>query len=303
MNKLYSNILYSINREIKEIIKEQFNISDIDFNDVEQEHGNNIFNKEIVDPEYIYNNILYGIKVSEFEIGELNSMRSAVECNDKSELTTIIQFYSKYYPADSLNWIDVSNITNMQYLFSGNIKNKLKYNGDISQWNVHNVTVMNSMFMFSIFNNDISGWDVSNVKDMGYMFARSEFNGDISHWNVSNVNDMKAMFNNSKFNRDLSLWNVSNVSDMSYMFNRSIFNQDISSWDVSNVTDMKYMFNESVFNQDISSWDVSNVQHMDSMFYHSKFNQNISNWDVSNVDQMYSVFTRCPIKNSYKPRK
>ena len=35
---------------------------------------------------------------------------------------------------------------------------------------------------------DISGWDVSNVTNMKYMFRNAEsFNGDLSKWNVSNV--------------------------------------------------------------------------------------------------------------------
>ena len=50
---------------------------------------------------------------------------------------------------------------------------------------------------------DISGWDVSNVTDMSYMFARARyFNGDLSGWNVSNVRDMQSMFDGaSSFDR------------------------------------------------------------------------------------------------------
>ena len=67
---------------------------------------------------------------------------------------------------------------------------------------------------------DISGWDVSNVTDMKDMFALSSFNGDISKWDVSNVRDMNDMFTEMgiEFNGDLSEWDVSNVRDMSGMF-------------------------------------------------------------------------------------
>ena len=42
---------------------------------------------------------------------------------------------------------------------------------------------------------DISGWDVSNVTDMKEMFRSAhKFNGDLSKWNVSNVTDMGGMF-------------------------------------------------------------------------------------------------------------
>ena len=46
---------------------------------------------------------------------------------------------------------------------------------------------MNNMFHVSEFNGDISNWNVSNVTNMSWMFYYSNFNGDISNWNVSNV--------------------------------------------------------------------------------------------------------------------
>ncbi len=45
------------------------------------------------------------------------------------------------------------------------------------------------------FNGDISDWDVSDVTDMSGMFSDADsFNGDISDWDVSNVTDMSHMF-------------------------------------------------------------------------------------------------------------
>ena len=131
--------------------------------------------------------------------------------------------------------------------------------GHISYWDVSNVTNMSFMFADCKFDGDISNWDVSNVTDMSFMFADCKFNGDISNWNVSNVTNMDNMFHRSKFNGDISKWDVSNVTDMRGMYCCSTFNGDISKWDVSNVTDMSGMFSSSIFNGDISKWDVSNV--------------------------------------------
>jgi surface protein len=39
---------------------------------------------------------------------------------------------------------------------------------------------MSDMFFDSKFTGDISQWDVSNVTDMNMMFYNSNFNGDIS---------------------------------------------------------------------------------------------------------------------------
>ena len=47
------------------------------------------------------------------------------------------------------------------------------FNGNISNWNVGNVTDMYGMFEYSKFNGNISYWDVSNVKNMGFMFTGS----------------------------------------------------------------------------------------------------------------------------------
>ena len=46
---------------------------------------------------------------------------------------------------------------------------------------------MEGMFAGSKFNGDISNWDVSNVTNMQRMFEDAQFNGDISKWDVSKV--------------------------------------------------------------------------------------------------------------------
>ena len=46
------------------------------------------------------------------------------------------------------------------------------------------------------FDGDISNWDVSKVTNMAAMFSNSEFWGDISQWKVADNVDVSFMFNN-----------------------------------------------------------------------------------------------------------
>ena len=92
---------------------------------------------------------------------------------------------------------------------------------------------------------NISEWDVSDVTDMYQLFKNKQnFNDDISSWNVSNVTNMSEMFNFAiSFNQDLGSWDTSNVTNMHAMFAyASSFNQNIGGWNTSNVTLMYYMF-------------------------------------------------------------
>ena len=156
-----------MNNYIQKLIKEQFSISDLDFSDDDQEYGTNIFNKNFTHPYYYK---VLDKTITEREINELDSMVGVTAPKNKDEFKKIIEFYSKKYPNSSLNWLDVSQITDMSHLFENT-----KYNGDISKWNTSNVTDMSYMFYFAEnFNQPIGNWDVSSVTNMDAMFASAK---------------------------------------------------------------------------------------------------------------------------------
>ena len=75
--------------------------------------------------------------------------------------------------------------TNMAELFKG----KTNFNGDISTWDVSNVTTMEGMFEGAEkFNKDVSKWDTNKVVNMDKMFKNAtEFKQDLSKWCVTNL--------------------------------------------------------------------------------------------------------------------
>ena len=121
----------------------------------------------------------------------------------KDELLDCIDEQMKSHNPD-YSKIITTNITDMSNLFYTYFSNIGEYdlhrnfNGDISMWDVSNVTNMHSMFEgCESFNQDISDWDVSNVENMSRMFVRCmHFNQDISKWaqKLSNVTTMTQMF-------------------------------------------------------------------------------------------------------------
>ncbi len=117
-------------------------------------------------------------------------MKSSVTAKDKKHLQELMKIEIESNGIDcDLNHIDVTNVTDMSYLFYG-----ATFKGDISKWDVSKVTNMEGMFVISTFNGNISEWDVSNVTNMNRIFHSSYFRGDLSNWKPYKLKHCEKMF-------------------------------------------------------------------------------------------------------------
>ena len=132
--------------------------------------------------------------------------------------------------------IDTSNVTNMNFMFSG---------------------------CSSLVNLDISSLDTSNVTEMRYLFSncRSLVNLDVRGLNTSSVTDICGMFSScsSIDILDLSNFDMSNVTNISSMFSGSVSNP-------MNLTEIK----------GIENWNTQNVRYASNLFYNCKILNNIN---------------------------
>ncbi len=105
---------------------------------------------------------------------------------------------------------DLTQVTNLGFMFSG----ASSFNGNLSNWNVENITSMLQMFESALsFNGDISEWDTGNTKNMNSMFKNADsFNQNLGGWNITNVINMQDMLSFSgldtvNYNSTLIGWN------------------------------------------------------------------------------------------------
>ena len=87
-------------------------------------------------------------------------------------------------------------ITFLQFPLFVIVSDAHAFNGDISGWNVSQVTsLLNTFGGAHSFNGDVSSWDVSNVEELSWTFHDAKsFNGDLSNWNTSSATEMIFLF-------------------------------------------------------------------------------------------------------------
>ena len=212
------------------------------------------------------------------------------------------RYYSKLVSFSNFSQVDMSNVTDMSYMFRQCSKLKSL---DVSGWDTSKVTDMSGMF-FSCLNVDsldVSKWNTANVTDLSDLFGNCSglTKLDVSNWNTSKVTDMSSMFwaCEGLSSLNVSKWDTANVTDMSGLFANclGLTELDVSKWNTSNVTDMGQMFMRCPLSSlDVSNFDTSKVTDMSSMFMEcpNLTSINMSGWVTPSVTDISYMFEDCP---------
>jgi len=118
---------------------------------------------------------------------------ATMKATDSTIEAMIIDAIREHGLGADLNYIDVSNVTNMSGLFRNS-----RFFGDISKWDMSNVKDISYMFYSAVFSGDISKWDMSKVTKNTKTFMHARFSGDLSEWKMKSE-PSDDMFKGSKF--------------------------------------------------------------------------------------------------------
>lgn len=212
----------------------------------------------------------------------------------------------------SLNHIDTSGIGMAIDLF----REHPGFNGDISQWNVAELTATDVVFkkvplapavardrvhLMALIKDTIkvngldcvlNHIDVQNVEGCMDLFNEFPgFAGDISTWHgvkrVGNGLVFKEIAQSPIVARDRDHL----VELIKHVVELNGLECSLNHIDVGQIRDFRTLFtNLPEFNGDISQWNTRNALSMEGMFQGSSFNGDISGWDVSKVRSMKHMF-------------
>lgn len=168
---LYDSIMKDVSKIVKKKLNEEF-IDKLKDDDLHQERD---FIKEDINKS-VEN--LYGWVYDTDTDIDLQKLTKVYPASNEDIHDLISAAIHEMGEHCNLNWIDTSRVTNMAYLF---VPRDVEYEDDEEGY-------------ISRFCGDVSKWDVSNVTTFEGIFENSCFNGDITKWKISPVADIDKMF-------------------------------------------------------------------------------------------------------------
>ncbi|RIY32879.1 hypothetical protein CKF54_04085 [Psittacicella hinzii] len=236
---------------------------------------------------YAYDNIsnVYTDVTYDSSLGELYGKNLAYEgkkfvfTNSKS-LKKFIDSYVKYHDNEKarldLNFIDISKLTDLNYVFSGennyiskeeyellpsNEQYKYTYYKGLGYFNCNNT-------VDKIHKISISTWKLSKIEKLNGTFACGNFDIDVSQWDVSGVKEMKGTFlGNEMAPYEITYWDVGNVTNMSFMFAGTLATYaNLRDWNVSKLEHSDFMFAGQIgFSVYLNNWNLISIKSVTGM--------------------------------------
>lgn len=208
--QLYNKIINNIAKGVRQTLNEDIQNFDVTQYDDDTLNHQDINNVTMVCPqtnEEFYDLIARRIMQNP-EAPMLNDINTTYITNMSSIFYYTDNLYLKQY-CKMLKYYDKYGITPkyIQHL-------------DLSNWNMSNVTTIESMFngCRSLKSVNLSNWDVSNIEDMGQLFfnCTSLEYIDLSYWNTKSLEYANDMFNGCQAIKeiDLSNFDTSNIIDI-----------------------------------------------------------------------------------------
>ncbi|MDF7663272.1 BspA family leucine-rich repeat surface protein [Bifidobacterium sp. ESL0763] len=263
------------------------------------------------------------IGVSGWDTSNVTTMKEMFQYDERVETLDVGTRQATDSKGTYTAW-DVSKVTNMSYMFNDCVQ---LVNPDVSHWNTHNVTTMESLFsgmggdspMKGITNVDVSKWVTSNVTNMsGLFFASYIDHPAVDKWDTSKVTDIGGIFG---FDTKLTSIGTVKCSDAkanglkacpSHAKLKDVVGANdvpdtvgVSDWDTSKMTSFTEAFYicPKLKSVDLTNWDTSSDLTMTFMFandYSYPGNGNgpsaltyvgdLSGWDTSKVRDMECTF-------------
>ena len=219
----------------------------------------------------------------------------------------------------TIEWLetwDTSWIQNMEQIFNWDYKLE---NLNLSWWYL----TWNMTYMFGWLNSlkeinldwvnsnltwlDLSNWDLSNITEMNSMFVGCTWleNLNLDNWNLSNNPSMGSLISNTPSLKYISMsgWiipeNFQDKIGRNWWYpNNTIEKINVNNWDLSKTKYIQWLFGDIKNLKTIEwleSWDTSNIENMNQLFFSCGGLTwlNLSNFDTSNVTNMGVMFYWC----------
>lgn len=270
------------------------------------------------------------ITILEYLLSKSSPKLNVITPKSNSELRNIILTeVEKNGPNVDLNYIDVSEITDMNNMFKD-----IDFYGDISEWDMSHVLYANEMFSkCTSFCCDLSKWNLSSLIEGARMFYACRFlDCDMSNWGLDELKTSTQMFQlcvhmkgkgtnkwriSKLVNADnmfakcdaldttFESWNTETIEEARSMFLdcRHLDNKnknDWSKWDIKSLRISTYMFSgcKNLKGKGMGSWKPKKIEEMNEMFADCYFfNEDLSSWVLDNLDS--PTFAKSAFANTY----